>query len=87
MEEGRLSDAEATLNRAIQEHRAAHNPGGIALASEQLAEVLLRQGKVSAAKAALGEYDSVFTKAARPDLRNRRRFHEKNHPRRVGRHR
>jgi hypothetical protein len=60
MEEGRLALAETTLELAIDEHRHAHNPGGIAIGSCELAEVLLREGKLTEAKAALSEYDRVF---------------------------
>jgi hypothetical protein len=59
MEEGRLADAESTLKHAVEEWRNAHDPGGVAIASGQLAEVLLQEGKVTPCKAALSEYDAV----------------------------
>ncbi len=60
MEKGRLADAEATLKLAIEEHRNADNPGGVAIASSQLAEVLIKEGKLDESKEALDIYDEVL---------------------------
>lgn len=66
MDQGQLPEAEATLKLAIQEHRDAHNPGGVALASVQLAEVFLREKKLPESRAALMPYDSLVTWVRRP---------------------
>lgn len=65
LEQGQLPEAEATLRQTIQEYRDAHNPGGIALASLELAEVFLRERKVKETKAAFVEYDRVFKDPSR----------------------
>lgn len=70
MEEGRFADAESTLRLAIQEHREAHNPGGVAIASGQLAEVLLKERKLTESKVALHAYDAVFPESSRGRMFN-----------------
>ena len=57
MQEGHFADAENSLKLALKEHQNAHNPGGVAITSVQLAELFLLEGKLAESKAALKEYD------------------------------
>lgn len=68
MEKARLVDAEATLKLAIEEHRNANNPGGVAIASGQLAEVLLKEGKTAESLEALRVYDAWLRDASKTEL-------------------
>jgi len=62
MEEGRFTDAEIGLKLAIEEHKQANNPGGLLISYGELAEVFLRDRKLTESKSALRESDKILAK-------------------------